>query len=378
MQGLTDLDILQLVKYSYMDLSNKDDYNGYVSDKNILINNKTRIGDTAVFFERGMLNRSQTHGMAKGQDLARKKKVRVRFNFEKVIEEVRRNENLKNLILIGHENDNVMTGNEKGTGLVVFAFKNYATNEIYFVCRGSEGEMFDFVGDWVDKIKQRKWTEIFKSEDWRDNFNMIFGSSSNFAPLVSFVKDIKAKYGDSKTKYSAFGHSKGGGLAIYLASYFDNMGGASIDGIGLPMEVALENRNYKARLQAANFSNKVAENDIVGRLLVHYEKVETLKMNRRFEDENGVLVNPFDFEGFVWSHYPDAIFINELLMGVVSNAKHIMPTIMDVINKFIMLGVRHEELPKLEKATHKDFITAMEEKCITFLDGLLDDHQKKQ
>lgn len=366
MRGIRDADIFQLVKYSYMDLSAKKDYKGYALDVDSLIRNKTKIGDTDIFL-----------GMQNGYDkpwslelLQPQGDDHIRFNFKKNLEEIRENSNLNKLILIGHINDDKKEGNENGTGLVAYALQNIEDNEIYFLCRGSEGGIFSFVPDWVEKIKKKKWAEIFKAEDWRDNFNMIFHDSTNFKPLKSFAEGIIKEYGSNNSKYSVFGHSKGGGLAIYLAALFEGMDGTAVDGVGLPINTFLENVNFIAALRQSNIRNIIAENDIVGKMLVHFEKRVYVKMHSTFNNEKGETVNPNEVYAFALSHYPDAIFFDENGMVITTKKKRFLPLVIGIINNLLMIMILFDKLSEGEKLECNETVESLKDKSIKVLDSL--------
>jgi hypothetical protein len=284
--------------------------------------------------------------------------------------DIRANAQLNSLVLIGHINDDRMSGNENGTGLVAYAFKKMETNEICFLCRGSEGGIFSFVPDWVEKIEQKKWTEIFQAEDWQDNFNMIYKDSTNFEPLKQFAQSIIADYGDTETGYSVYGHSKGGGLAIYLAALFENMGGAAVDGVGLPVSTYMENKSFIPMLRQSNLRNIIAENDIVGKMLVHFEKRVYVKMPETFQNELGVAVNPNDTYAFNWAHYPQAIFLDETGSTMPSKKKRFLPSVVGIINNVLMIKILYNRLSDNEKSESLDLMESLQQKSIQMLDAL--------
>jgi hypothetical protein len=292
------------------------------------------------------------------------------FNFKKTLEDIRSTASLKTLVLIGHVNDDRMPGNENGTGLVAYAFKKTETNEICFLCRGSEGGVFSFVPDWVEKIKQHKWAEIFQAEDWRDNFNMIYQDSTNFEPLKQFTQSIMAAYGNADTAYSVYGHSKGGGLAIYLAALFGGMDGAAVDGVGLPVVTYMENARFIGSLRQSGLRNIIAENDIVGRMLVHYEKQVSVKMTKNFVSEHGETVHPDDTYAFQWAHYPDAIFTDDAGAVVPSKKKRFLPTVIGIINNVLMMKILYDKLSENECHENAGLWEKLQEKSILLLDAL--------
>jgi hypothetical protein len=355
-----------------MDLSDKKNYVEYTSETNLLIENKIAIGNTDMYLRKG--EQAQRYGFlfqAENQYTVDEDVLRqdhARFDFKKNLDEIRENEYLNNLIIIGHINDDRKPGNENGTGLVAYAFQKEETNEICFLCRGSEGGIFSFVPDWVEKIEKRKWTEIFKSEDWQDNFNMIFQDSTNFEPLKNFALGIISEYGDSDTHYSVYGHSKGGGLAIYLAALFENMEGAAVDGVGLPVSTYMENVNFIAALRKSKLRNIIADNDIVGKMLIHYEKRVFVRMYPIFANERGGEVNPNEPYAFTWAHYPDAILTDENGMVVISNKKRFLPSIVGIINNVLMMMVLYEKLSEAEKTESKAIMDSIKEKSIKLLD----------
>ncbi|MDR1210307.1 MAG: DUF2974 domain-containing protein [Clostridiales bacterium] len=354
MIALTDRDVITLVKYAYMDLSSETDYDGYNAQARELCDAKTTIGDTDKYF------------ISQGKTV-RRPMGRVRFNFPKVISDIRLNTHINSLRLIAHRNDNVKPGHLDGDGVVMYALLSQGGSDVLFLARGSEGGMFTFADDWAKKIVQGDWTDALRSEDWRDNFAMAFGTSRAFAPASEFAEDVMSRY-PGRT-YTAYGHSKGGGVAMYLAARY-GFGGAGVDGVGLPVETFLESPDRKDRLERSGFVNKSAENDIVSELLIHYERRERLKMNRRFPDENGVMISPFGAAGFANAHYPDAIALNVAGMGEPAPGESAMPKIVSVINKALMLTITYEKMPRENKDEAHAVVDGFVDKTIGVVEKL--------
>ncbi len=144
------------------------------------------------------------------------------------------------------------------TGLVAYAFQDGDT----VICsyRGSEGEML-------------------KNVDWRDNLNAgLHGHSIQYGEALEFAREMS-----QGKDLNVTGHSKGGNLAMYVASKADNCtGGVAYDSQGFPPGYLTEADIQ--RLKDSGLTNYVVDNDYVGSLLVH--------------DENRVFVkgkNWFDF-----------------------------------------------------------------------------------
>lgn len=340
---LTDLDIIKLIKLSYMDLSSQTVHEEYVKETNRIIEERRKISELAVpIKDRGWI---QTDGFLENQ------------------REIMAGERLKDLAMIGHINDNTGEGNPHGTGLVAYALLNEEMNEIYFLCRGSEGGLFNFAPNWMDMLFKRQYINILKSEDWRDNFYMIFEDSKAFTPLMVFVDDIIKKRNDVNTAYYAYGHSKGGGQALFLSANY-GFSGKAIDGVGLSPVTLYEKPCYKYNIKESGFTNLVAENDIVGLMLLHPEKMVKAKMVKAFSTEEGKTVNPYELDGFTWAHYPQALYTGTTEMAVKGESICLIPIVVAIINKFFMLKLSFDGMCDGDKKENLCVLEEAENNCI--------------
>jgi len=148
---------------------------------------------------------------------------------------------LSNLTYAGGQNNN------DTSGFVAYAFNN--GDEVICSYRGSEEGMFNL-----------------EAMDWRDNVNAgLRGQSVQYSEALEFAREM-SKGKDLKVN----GHSKGGNLALYVASQMDNCtGGTVYNGQGFPAGYLTE---YEInRLKESGVINYTGERDVVGGLLVHYE-----------------------------------------------------------------------------------------------------------
>lgn len=164
---------------------------------------------------------------------------------------------LSDLTYAGGRNDN------DSTGLVAYAFNN--GDEVICSYRGSEEGMTNL-----------------EAMDWRDNVNAgLQGQSVQYADAVEFAREM------SKGKnLKVAGHSKGGNVALYVASQMDNCtGGTVYDGQGFPPGYLTE---YDInRLKESGVTNYTGEHDVVGGLLVHYEEHVFVETDKSMFDVGG-------------------------------------------------------------------------------------------
>ena len=150
---------------------------------------------------------------------------------------------LSGLTYAGGQNSN------DASGFVGYAFRDGEKTICAF--RGSE-EGFDL---------------FFSKRDWSDNLRAaVTGASSQYPEAVEFARRMS---GDGPLEVT--GHSKGGNIAIYVASQLDNcQGGNAFNGTGIPDGYLSEAEIQ--RLKKSGVINYVAEADWVGSTDKHYEK----------------------------------------------------------------------------------------------------------
>lgn len=162
---------------------------------------------------------------------------------------------LSNLTLKGAVNNN------DTSGLVAYAFQDGDT----VICsyRGSE---FSNNGiDWVD-----------------NGAAGVTGTDSiQYREALAFALEMS-----QGSNLEVTGHSKGGNIAMYVASQTDVSGGYTFNGQGFPLGYL--SAGDIQRLRKSGLINYVTDNDLVGSLLFHPE-------NRRFVD--GKSENDFDVGG---------------------------------------------------------------------------------
>lgn len=145
---------------------------------------------------------------------------------------------LSNLTYAGGQNNN------DTTGFVGYAFND--GDQVICSFRGSEGDLANV--------------------DWRDDFGAgLQGQSVQYSDAVEFTREMT-----QGKAFTVAGHSKGGNIALYVASQLDNCdGGMVYDGQGFPPGYLTE---YDInRLRESGVINYTGDNDVVGGLLVHYE-----------------------------------------------------------------------------------------------------------
>lgn len=151
---------------------------------------------------------------------------------------------LSNLTMKGGVNNN------DTTGLVAYAFQDGDT----VICAYRGSEPGDNAKDWVDNIASGV-TGI---------------DSVQYREALAFALEM-----GQGANLEVTGHSKGGNLAMYVASQTEVSGGYAFDGQGFPNGYL--SRKEIQRLRDSGLINYVTYNDWVGTLLNHPE-------NRRFVD----------------------------------------------------------------------------------------------
>ena len=93
-------------------------------------------------------------------------------------------------------------------------------------------------------------------------------------------------------------------------------------------------------------------------------------MNRRFMNENGLMVSPFGPRGFANAHYPDALALDPSGMCYPGTDECPLPSIVGVINKALMLSVTYEKLSAEQKAANAALVESVVSKAAKVIDRL--------
>ncbi len=221
---------------------------------------------------------------------------------------------LSNLTYVGGQNSN------DTTGFVAYAFRNGDTTICTY--RGSEGGMSNFR------------TEI----DWADNIMAgLEGDSVQYQEAVEFAKNMS-----NGGSLEVSGHSKGGNLALYVASQSDNcIGGKTFNSQGFP-EGYLSDSEIQ-RLQDSGVTNYVAENDFVGSLCTHYENREFVK-GGDFSDAHSLTTIKFENGEPIEGKQSNVTKIVETVSRRVTKDSYEAPAVNEKIRKIKLSGLMQNEI----------------------------------
>lgn len=164
--------------------------------------------------------------------------------------------------------------NNDSSGMVAYAYSD--GDNVICSFRGSEGDMISNV-------------------DWKDDYYAgLQGQSLQYTEALAFAQEM------SKGKNLVVtGHSKGGNIAMYVASKQGDCTGITFNAQGFPPGYLTE--GDIRRLRESGLINYVTDNDLVGSLLEHYENrkyAEGVSQNDIRFDKNHTLENmKFDASG---------------------------------------------------------------------------------